>query len=84
VYTLFKIIEINAKEARGKFSFLLNNVEKGDEVVILRRGKKVARLIPSQRESRCLPSLKGFRASIKTVGKPLSTVVLKTRVEERY
>jgi len=37
--------EIGAFEAKNKLSALLNQVEAGEEVIITRRGKPVARLI---------------------------------------
>jgi prevent-host-death family protein len=77
-------MEINAKEARGKLSSLLKLVEKGGEVVVLRRGKRVARLVPFQRKEKYLPKLGEFRASIMVKGEHLSTVVLHGREEERY
>jgi prevent-host-death family protein len=78
------MMEINAKEARAKLSFLLKQVEKGDEVILLRRGKKVARLVPPLGVGRRLPSLKEFRASILISGEPLSATVLHGRKEERF
>lgn len=39
--------EIGAFEAKNKFGTLLDWVERGEEVVITRRGKPVARLVPS-------------------------------------
>ena len=77
-------MEINAKEARGKLSSLLRRVEHGDEVVVLRRGKQVARLVPFRRKEKHLPQLREFRASIRLKGKPLSTTVLQIREGERY
>jgi prevent-host-death family protein len=77
-------MQINAKEARGKLSSLLKKVEKGDEIVVLRRGKQVARLVPFRRKEKQLPELKEFRASIKVKGEPLSVTVLRGREEERY
>jgi prevent-host-death family protein len=38
--------EIGAFEAKSKFGQLLDWVEAGDEIVITRRGKIVARLVP--------------------------------------
>ena len=77
-------MEISAKEARGKLSSLLKKVEKGDEIVVVRRGKKVARLIPFQRKEKHLPQLREFRASIKIKGKPLSATISHSRGEARY
>lgn len=39
--------EIGAFEAKNKFGAVLDWVEGGEEVVITRRGKVVARLVPS-------------------------------------
>jgi len=77
-------VEINAKEARGKLSSLLKKVEKGDEIVVVRRGKQVARLIPFQRKEKHLPQLREFRASIRIKGKPLSATISHSREEARY
>jgi len=41
--------EVGAFEAKNKFDTLLDWVEQGEEVVITRRGKAVARLVPSAR-----------------------------------
>jgi prevent-host-death family protein len=77
-------MEINAKEARGKLSSLLKRVEKGDEIVVVRRGKQVARLVPFQRKENPLPQLREFRASIKVKGRPLSADISRSREEGRY
>jgi prevent-host-death family protein len=67
-----------------KLSDLLNRAEKGEEVLLFRRGKKVARLVPVKKVQKTLPSLKEFRASIRIKGQPLSMAVLKNREEERF
>ena len=53
-------MEINVREARTQLSSLLDEVEGGGEVVILRRGRKVARLVPHLPEPRFLPSLREY------------------------
>jgi prevent-host-death family protein len=78
------MIEVNAKKARGELSFLLNRVEKGEEVVISRRGKRVARLVSLKEGTNRLPSLKTFRAQVRIRGGALSRIVVKSREEERY
>jgi prevent-host-death family protein len=40
--------EIGAFEAKNKLSNLLDQVEQGAEIVITRRGRPVARLVPAQ------------------------------------
>lgn len=77
-------MEINVKEARGKMGLLIKRVKNGEEVIILHRRKKVARLVPIDSQGKTLPSLKNFRSSISIKGKPLSNVVVEQRNEERY
>ena len=77
-------MEINVKEARNRISSLLDRVEEGVEIIILRRGKEVARLVPFAGMVRRLPSLRDFRSSIKPRGSPLSETVIQGRQDERY
>ena len=39
--------EIGALEAKNRLGALLNRVERGEEIVITRRGKPVAKLVPA-------------------------------------
>lgn len=77
-------MNVSVKEARSRFSSILNEAEEGKEIVIMRRGKAVARLVPCKVEKKKLPSLRDLRASIKAKGEPLSVTVMKNRNEERY
>ncbi len=77
-------MEVNVKEARAKISSLLDRTEKGEEVVITRRGKRVARLVAIGDASKRLPDLRRFRDSISVEGKSLSATVIQGREEERY
>jgi prevent-host-death family protein len=77
-------MEISAKEARSKFSLLLKKAEEGSEIVIARRGKRVARLIAAEDRVKRLPTLRNFRTSVKVKGASLSTVVSHEREEARY
>ena len=40
--------ELGAFEAKNKFGQLLDQVEHGEEIVITRRGKAVAKLVPAE------------------------------------
>lgn len=40
------MLEIGAFEAKNRLGTLLDRVEGGEEIVITRRGKRVARLVP--------------------------------------
>jgi prevent-host-death family protein len=74
---------ISVKEARRQLSSLLDRVAAGEEIILLRQGKEVARLVPSQSQS-FLPSLKDFRDSLQITGAPLSDEIAYAREEERY
>lgn len=76
-------MEISAKEARARLSDLLKRAEKGEEVLLFRRGEKVARLVPVKIVQKTLPSLREFRASIRMKGQPLSMAVITNRQKER-
>ncbi len=76
--------EVNVKEARKRISALLDKAQQGEEVLILRRGKKVARLAPVVDGEKKLPDLTAFRASISVKGQSLSQAVIEGRNEERY
>ncbi len=76
--------EINVKEARSNFALILDRVEKGEEIVITRRGKRVARMINFNDDPVPLESLEQFRNSIHVKGKPLSQTVINQRETERY
>ena len=77
-------MEISAKEARSKLSFLLKKVEEGSEIVIARRGKKVARLIAVEDRVKRLPTLRNFRTSVMVKGASLRSAVSREREEARY
>jgi len=86
-------MEIKVNAPRGALGEILRAVERGEEVVVLRKGRAVGRMIPDTRpavasESACprLPDLSAFRESIKcmTGGTPLSETVIGLRAEERF
>ncbi len=76
---------VSVKQARETLRKLLDEVEAGGEVLILRRGKEIARLVPAaRRRRRTFPDLRKFRASIRAKGEPLSRTVVRSRRAERY
>ena len=77
-------MEVNVKEARAKISYLLDRTQKGEEVVIVRRGKRVARLVAVGDTDKRLPDLRTFRNSISLKSEALSGAVIQGRSEERY
>jgi len=71
------------RKQEGKISSLIDCAKAGDEI-ISSTGEQVARLVAVQNEKKILPTLKDFRASICVSGKPLSTMIVSQRDEERY
>ena len=77
------MLEVNVKEACSNLGILLDRVERGEEIIITRRGKKGA-LIVSPERNKTLPGLREFRASISPAGKPLSETDIDMRQVVRY
>ncbi len=78
-------MEINAREARQRFSELLTLAERGETVIVTRRGKPSVRLVAEQRfkTEQPLPDLAEFRASI-SVQDSLTATLLDERDNARY
>jgi prevent-host-death family protein len=76
--------EVSIKEARQSLRALLDDVAAGEEIVLLRRGRAVARLVPATEDAKRLPSLADHRRSIQPRGSTLGDEVAAAREEERY
>ncbi len=77
------MLEVNIRDARANLSALLDRVETGEEIIIKRRGKAIAKIVSPQ--TNCmLPSLKDFRSSIKISGKSMSQSIVDARKEDRF
>ncbi len=76
--------QVTIRTARSNLRALIERAEAGEEIVIFRRGKQVARLVPPEREPRPFPDLTAFRASIAVTGEPVSETVIRQRRESRY
>jgi prevent-host-death family protein len=46
--TTFGIREIQASEAKAKWSELLTDIERGETVIVMRQGKPIARILPEE------------------------------------
>jgi len=51
------MITVNVHEAKTNLSRLLTQVESGEEIIIARNGKPVARLVPVQKPARRQPDV---------------------------
>lgn len=75
---------INVREARERFSALLDRVEAGEEVVIQRRGKPVARLMRPESERHGFPSRAALRETLPPAREPATQAVRTVRDDERF
>ncbi|MEQ8652758.1 MAG: type II toxin-antitoxin system prevent-host-death family antitoxin [Kiloniellales bacterium] len=75
--------EIGAFEAKNKLSALLDLVEKGEEVIITRHGKAVARLVPEDRRAgRCEAQAAADRIRARAKGVMLGDLSIKDLINE--
>jgi len=72
VYTSSETIvkHVGIKQARQELPDLIDRAEAGEEIVITRQGKAVAKLIPAPKPVKSLPSLTEFREGIGRAGTP--------------
>lgn len=59
---------VGIKQARQELPDLIDRAEAGEEIVITRQGKPVAKLIPAPKPVKALPSLTEFRQGIGRAG----------------
>ena len=75
---------VSIREARQSLRYLLERVQAGDEVIVLRRGVEVGRLVRPERTKAPLPDLSGLHASVKLRGRALSEDLTEGRRSSRY
>lgn len=77
-------MNVGIRDLRRNLSRLLDRVAEGDEIVVLRHGKKLARIVPPKKEASRLPSQKELRRSIHVSGEALSRQIVEEREGSRY
>lgn len=75
--------DVTVADAKAHLSELLYRIESGEEIVITRRGKPVARLTAVEPAKQPLRSLAEFRDSIRQPSMPATEVLTSLRDEER-
>jgi prevent-host-death family protein len=76
---------VTVREARAHLSRLISAAERGETIVIMRRGRQAAQLGPvPSKTRRGLPDLTAFRASLKMRGRSLTNELIAMRREARY
>ncbi len=66
-------------EFRKKASDFITEVEQGENILLLRRGKPVAEVVPFTEKEQRIPSWKQSRDRLQISGSDLTTAVLEER-----
>lgn len=74
---------ISVADTKAHLSELLARIESGEEIVISRRGKLVARLSPVQQPKKAITSLADFRGKLPRQKISASEVLQQLREESR-
>ena len=78
---------IQASEAKAKFLRILDDVERGESVIVTRHGKRVARIVPDEEaqsdRSHMTGAIEAMRELRKRVGKLSIEEILAARDEGR-
>jgi prevent-host-death family protein len=61
---------VGIKQAREELPDLVHRAEAGEEIVITRQGKAVARLVAAPSSRKALPTLREFRRTLGQEGTP--------------
>ncbi len=77
-------MDVGTKELRKRLSEILDRVERGERVIVHRRGKPAAALTALAGKPGRLPPRAAARARIKVRGRPMSEEVRIARDEERF
>lgn len=75
---------LSIREVRADLAHIVSQVESGERVVLTRRGKPVAQILPISKPQKPFPDHSALRASIKVKGPSLSQIVSQLRDEARY
>lgn len=76
--------KVQVNEVREKLAKYLSEAEQGEEIIITKHSRPVARLVPIESKNTGFPDLSEFREKMTVKGKPMSEEVAKLRKEERY
>jgi prevent-host-death family protein len=77
------MLEVSVAEAKARLSSLLDAVEAGQPVVITRRGRSIAQLVPQRSVQDLLPRLEALRAALPHQNQSGVDTVRRLRDDER-
>lgn len=75
--------KVQVNEVREHLAKYLSEAEKGEEIIITKHNRPIARLMPVQSGKTGFPDLSKHRKKMNVRGKPVSKEVIDSRKEER-
>jgi antitoxin (DNA-binding transcriptional repressor) of toxin-antitoxin stability system len=83
------MLKVGVDEAAANLKVLLEQVAKGEEIILIQQDRAIARLVPLQTHApqtreQWLARTRRFRSTFQVKGEPLSATIVKTRQGERY
>ncbi len=76
--------KVKVNEVREHLAKYLSDAEKGEEIIITKHSRPIARLVPLEAPTSGFPDLTKHRNSVKIKNQPLSETVIEQRSHERY
>ncbi|MFO7845475.1 MAG: type II toxin-antitoxin system prevent-host-death family antitoxin [Balneolaceae bacterium] len=76
--------KVKVKEVREHLADYLSDAEKGEEIIITKHSRPVARLVSLEPSSPLFPDLSDHRKSITVKNSPVSETIIDLRKKERY
>jgi prevent-host-death family protein len=73
---------VGIRQARQELPDLIDRAEAGEEIIITRQGRPVARLVAAAKDHEPLPSLANFRGKLCCAGSPAARLVREERDAE--
>ncbi len=83
MYKFIKMKKVQVNKIREHLAKYLAEAEQGEEIVITRHSKPVARLVPVDQSKPVFPDLDEFRKKISVRGKPMTEEIAEMRKQER-
>ncbi len=79
------MVTVSLAQAKARLSELLDKVEAGEEIVVTRHGKAVARISPAAKTKKPIDydRLAAFRATMPSLGEPSVDLIRAMRDEGR-
>ena len=76
--------KVKVNEFREHLAKYLSDAERGEEIIITKHSRPVARLVPLKPATSKFPDLSKHRHSMSLKNKPLFETIIEQRDQERY